>query len=273
MSSSEPEPTVPECCRTGYAWQGAPTGSVGKVAGLDCYMAKAGESKADKAIVIVHDIFGWTFPNARLIADAIAKEGYDVYLPDFFNGTVVDPDALSAIDGKFEGIWTSVTRGVKLMLNAPKAIYAIAGHGKSAAVGLDQVLDELRGKYSKIGAAGYCFGGRQLIMLAQRDTAGSKCDAYMVAHPGEVIKVPQDLQFPKPVLYVLAEKEFFSPYDPKQIASVLEGYNKDGKVALSRYWPGTNHGFATRVNEAIPELKQARDEALEATIGFFKSNL
>lgn len=35
------------------------------------------------AILIVHDIFGWTLPNARLLADHYAKEAdATVYLPD-----------------------------------------------------------------------------------------------------------------------------------------------------------------------------------------------
>ena len=35
------------------------------------------------AILMVHDIFGWTFPNARLLADHYAKEAdATVYLPD-----------------------------------------------------------------------------------------------------------------------------------------------------------------------------------------------
>ncbi|KAI9013701.1 hypothetical protein DFJ74DRAFT_710142 [Hyaloraphidium curvatum] len=95
---------------------------------------RGGEGKAGKAVVIVHDVLGWTFPNARLIADSIAKEGYVVYLLHLLNGMVVDfVDALSAIDGKQKGIWTSVVRGVKLVLNAPKAMYP-ARHGKSPTV-------------------------------------------------------------------------------------------------------------------------------------------
>ncbi len=40
-------------------------------------------SNKDVAIMIVHDIFGWTFPNLRLLADHYAQEANaTVYLPD-----------------------------------------------------------------------------------------------------------------------------------------------------------------------------------------------
>jgi dienelactone hydrolase len=88
------------------------------------------------------------------------------------------------------------------------------------------------------------------------------------------IKVPADLNcFPTPVLYILAEKEFQGPYDPALIQSTLDSLNKDGKVATSKYWPGTTHGFATRVDESVQTLKKARDEALSATADFFKAQL
>jgi dienelactone hydrolase len=40
-------------------------------------------------IVILPDIFGWTLPNTRILADNYAKKGqWLVYLPEFMNGNV-----------------------------------------------------------------------------------------------------------------------------------------------------------------------------------------
>ena len=37
-------------------------------------------------MMMVHDIFGWTFPNARLLADHYAKEAdATVFLPDLYS--------------------------------------------------------------------------------------------------------------------------------------------------------------------------------------------
>lgn len=235
-------------------------------------IAKSTSGNAKSAVLILHDIFGFTFPNARLIADSLASAGFDVYLPDLFAGSVVEPEAADAVSGKFEGIGTSIRRGVKLLLALPKVVSILAFRQSSCPGDVDACLSKLKSRYQKVGVVGYCFGGRQAILLSQRPS-GTQCDAYAVAHPGGVIAVPGDLEFPAPVLYILAEKEFQAPYDHNLIQSTLESMNKNGKVAESKYYPGTTHGFATRVDESVADLKKARDEALQATVEFFKAHL
>ena len=51
-----------------------------KLANNDAYVTG---SNKDVAIVLIHDLFGWTFTNARLLADHFAKEvNATVYVPD-----------------------------------------------------------------------------------------------------------------------------------------------------------------------------------------------
>ena len=50
------------------------------LAGLDCYVTGL-SSKI--AILLLHDLYGWTFTNTRLLADHYAEEvGATVYIPD-----------------------------------------------------------------------------------------------------------------------------------------------------------------------------------------------
>lgn len=71
-----------EKCKSGFNWNGTPTGSVSKIANNNAYIT--GDNK-DAAVLIIHDIFGWTFPNLRLLADHFAKEAnVTVYLPDLY---------------------------------------------------------------------------------------------------------------------------------------------------------------------------------------------
>ncbi|KAL8661345.1 MAG: hypothetical protein Q9168_008396, partial [Polycauliona sp. 1 TL-2023] len=80
------------CCVSGFTWNGTPSGREEKINGLDVYVA--GENK-DVAILFLHDIFGWTFPNSRLLADHFAREvNASVYLPDFFGGEVITEDQI-----------------------------------------------------------------------------------------------------------------------------------------------------------------------------------
>ena len=69
-----------DCCKSGFRWQGQPKGTESKLAGLDTYVSG---SNQDAAVLILNDAFGWTFRNARLLADHYAEEANaTVYLPD-----------------------------------------------------------------------------------------------------------------------------------------------------------------------------------------------
>lgn len=68
------------CCYSGFSWGGEPTGHEAKVADRATYVAG---SDQDAAIILIHDVFGWTFGNSRLLADHFASEvGVTVYVPD-----------------------------------------------------------------------------------------------------------------------------------------------------------------------------------------------
>ena len=68
------------CCLSGFEWSGTPGGKETKLANNDVYVT--GTNK-DSAILLIHDIYGWTFGNTRLLADHFAKEvGATVYVPD-----------------------------------------------------------------------------------------------------------------------------------------------------------------------------------------------
>lgn len=67
-------------CKAGYQWNGKASGTESKIGKNDAYIT--GDSK-DSAILIITDIFGWTLPNIRILADHYAKESKaTVYVPD-----------------------------------------------------------------------------------------------------------------------------------------------------------------------------------------------
>ena len=70
-----------ENCKIGFNWDGTPTGTESKVGDLN--KAYVTGTNKDAAVLLIHDIYGWTFPNLRLLADHFAKEAnVTVYLPD-----------------------------------------------------------------------------------------------------------------------------------------------------------------------------------------------
>lgn len=69
-----------DCCLRGFKWDGQPTGREETFAGASTYVSGTNE---DVAILMIHDLFGWTLPNLRLLADSYAEEANaTVYLPD-----------------------------------------------------------------------------------------------------------------------------------------------------------------------------------------------
>lgn len=77
-----------QCCVSGEIHQGSPAGNEQKIHGLDCYVTGPLEGVLPRGVVVIlPDVFGWTLPNSRILADNYAKKGeWLVYLPEFMNG-------------------------------------------------------------------------------------------------------------------------------------------------------------------------------------------
>jgi hypothetical protein len=80
-----------QCCVSGELHQGTPAGNEQKIYGLDCYVTGPPEGVLPKGVVIIlPDVFGWTLPNTRILADNYAMKGeWLVYLPDFMDGMCI----------------------------------------------------------------------------------------------------------------------------------------------------------------------------------------
>jgi hypothetical protein len=63
--------SISSCCLKSFEWDGAPTGRIDKVDENDVYIAG---DNPDVAVLIIHDLLGWSFPNVRLLADHYARE-------------------------------------------------------------------------------------------------------------------------------------------------------------------------------------------------------
>ena len=69
-----------QCCVSGIGWGGKPSGKEGTLGKNKAYVTG---SNSDVAILMIPDVFGWTGPNLRVLADHFAKEAdATVYLPD-----------------------------------------------------------------------------------------------------------------------------------------------------------------------------------------------
>ncbi|ROW11330.1 hypothetical protein VMCG_00889 [Cytospora schulzeri] len=158
---------IPPCCLTGFQWSGTPAGTVGKLASNDAYIA--GDNPA-VAIKLIHDLFGWEFPNIRLLADHIARDaGATVYVPDFFGGEHLPWAPMVA--GRFEALGNSLHEFV----------------GKNGRDVREPELfgcaRALRGEFGRVGAAGFCYGGWACFRLASAEHQPPLVDCISVGHP------------------------------------------------------------------------------------------
>ena len=217
---------------------------------FDAYCAEpAGQAKA--AIVVIQEIFGIN-AGIRRKCDRLAEDGYLAIAPDLFwrleRGIELDPD----IEPEFQ-------RALELMgkFNQDAGVRDIEATIRAARARL--------GAGGKVGAVGYCLGGRLAFMTATRTDVDASVGYYGVGIDnllGEARAIAH------PVLLHIPEEDHF--VDKATQRRMHEGLDSHPKVTLYDY-PGQDHGFATefgkRRSEAAAELADRR------TADFFAANL
>lgn len=200
------------------------------------------------AIVVIKEIFGVN-PGIRQKCDKLAAEGYVAIAPDLFwriqPGVELDPDVESELHqgfdlfGKFDQ-----DKGIADIEATIK--YARDSEG-----------------CKKVGAVGYCLGGRLAYMTAARTDIDASVGYYAVDIPG-LLREKHAISRPL-MLHIAGEDQFVSPEDQKEMHAGLDDHPK---VTLHDY-PGLNHGFATemgkRRNEEAAQLADSRTAEFFAT--------
>ncbi|KAJ4318944.1 hypothetical protein N0V94_004175 [Neodidymelliopsis sp. IMI 364377] len=239
-----------ENCKTGFKWDGTASGKETTLGNSKAYVS--GDSK-DAAILILTDIFGWTLPNIRLIADHFAKESQaTVYVPDLFEGEVVDPDALSNPEK---------AKNFDLMA-------FIGRHSKDIRwPEIKEHAQTLKRQYKKVIAIGYCYGGWACFKLAADPQL---IDAVSMAHPSLVDKAEIDAT-KVPIQILAPENDFAFTEELKKYA--LEKLPQLNIPWEYVYFPGVQHGFAARGDPNDPTQKAALEKAKRDAVGFFNEYL
>jgi len=240
-----------ECCKAGFAWQGKPSGEETTLGKNKAYVT--GTNK-DAAILMIHDVFGWALPNARLLADHYAKEAHaTVYLPDYFDGqapapeTMDDPEKRKNFDLMgFMGKHNKDIRGPEMVEHATT----------------------LKSQYKKVGAIGFCYGGWAVFRLGAK--GAGLVDAISTAHPSALTKEEID-NVGVPVQILAPETDpLFTPelkeYANKVIPTLGVEYDY-------QYFPEVVHGFAVRGDPNDPKSKKALERAKNAAVSWFIQQL
>lgn len=187
------------------------------------------------AIIVIQEIFGVN-PGIRAKCDHWAKEGYLALAPDLFwrikEGVQLDaddPDQLQeafGLMGQFDG--DLGIRDIEATIRTARA--------------------KLGGAHGKVGAVGYCLGGRLAYLTAARTDVNATVAYYGVGLEtllGESHAIAHPL-----MLHIPTADHFVDPAAQKAIHEGLDGHEK---ISIYDY-PGLDHGFAA-------EMGKRRDEA------------
>lgn len=175
------------------------------------------------AIVVIQEIFGVN-AGIRRKCDRLAEQGYLAIAPDLFwrlePGVELDPD----IESEFQ-------RALELMnaFDQDKGIRDIEATLKYArAQGC-----------AKVGAVGYCLGGRLAFMTAARTDSDATVGYYAVG-VDNLLREKHAISNPL-MLHIPTEDGFVDKAAQK---AMHEGLDDHAKVTLHDY-EGLDHGFAT----------------------------
>ena len=215
---------------------------------FNAYVARpANDAKA--AIVVIQEIFGIN-AGIRRKCDKLAEEGYLAIAPDLFHqfedGIELDPDIKPEMDKAlklFEKF--DQDQGVR-------DIEAAIKWARSQGCG-------------KVGAVGYCLGGRLAYMTAARTDSDATVGYYAV---GVDNLLDEKKAIANPLMLHIPKEDGFVDKDTQR--AMHEGLDDHPKVTLYDY-EGMDHGFATEFGDRRNE--ECAQQADKRTMDFFAKHL
>ncbi|EJD50872.1 alpha/beta-hydrolase [Auricularia subglabra TFB-10046 SS5] len=264
--------TLSECCVSGHLHSGRPTGLSTRLAGLDVYEALPPNKSKARAVLFITDIFGWTLPNARLLADELATQGgLFVVVPDFFQGDPIPHDMLNTIVPRKPDDVSALDKAKNTALATAAFAPWLTRHREAVARPLiDNVVKALRDdpEVKSIGAIGFCWGGRYAMLLAADGTV----DAIVANHPS-LVSLPSEVEaIKKPVQINIGDKD--AMVDDAGIKTFRDVLSKKSDVLSEvNVFPGAVHGFTVRGDLEEPLEREQKEKATQNAIRWFQQHL
>ncbi|KAH8899145.1 dienelactone hydrolase family protein [Thozetella sp. PMI_491] len=241
--------SVSTCCLKSFRWEGTPVGQVGKLGAHDAYITG---NNTDAAVLIVHDLLGWAFPNVRLLADHYAQEAnVTVYVPDFFHGQSLPIEPI--LNRRYHEIDIDGFLEVHSRQNREEEIFVCAR--------------SLREKYKKVGAVGFCYGGWAVFRLGAKENQPPLVDCITTGHPSMLTK--EDIAGVAVPTQVLAP-ELDPIYVPELKSYTFETLPKAGIPFDYQHFPGVEHACLVRGSPDIPGEQAALVRGKDAAVNWLK---
>jgi len=266
------------CCLSGTVNSGTPKGREDTIGGLDTYISEPEGGSTAKTVIFLVDIFGWKFPNVRLLADDYAKAGFYCYIPDVHQGDSLPIEFLQNVEpplkdqeqaGLVDKVKNTAIVGTTL---GPWLLKHREAVSEPIISGFVNTVRQIPGT-QKIGAIGFCWGGRYAILQAHGKKEGSVggVDAAYACHPS-LIAIPGDFEpVTMPLSLALGDRD--SLLDAKSVEQIKEVMDKKSSPSEVRIYEDQVHGFTLRGDWSSEKDKKAMDDSEEQGISFFKRYL
>jgi len=203
-------------------------------------------------IVVLQEIFGVN-GFIREVADGLAAQGYIAIAPDLFwrqtPGVQLDSDA-EADRGKAFGLYQGLDEK-KAVQDSIAALNALRG------------MKECSGR---VGALGYCLGGKLAYLMAARSSVDAAVGYYGVGINGAL---DEAAQIRVPVLLHVAGSDHFCP--PEAQRQLVEAFSSRTDTVTVVIHEGVDHAFARTGSGAFRAEAAARAD--QSTREFLKRHL
>lgn len=233
-----------KCCLEGFYHEGEAKGKHETIYGVETYITGSA-SPSDKVIVIFTDIYGIKLNNALLVADQLAEAGYKVYVPDI-------------LDGDIFVLGEKVDFASWLARHTPEVTNKI----------IDKFMAGLISEHAPkfIGGLGYCFGAKFAVQQLHPRTG--TLHAAAIAHPSFVsMEELEAIGKDKPLLISAAQTDqIFSQELRHASETKLIEIGATFQIDLFSH---VSHGFAARGDVSDPNVKYAKEKALQDQICWF----
>lgn len=277
---------------SGKIHEGTPAGKIETIDNLQTYVDAPKDGSKAKSIVFLVDskflnpnqlinaiggantmsVFGWEFKNVRLLADNYAKAGFYCYIPDVHQGDSLPLAFLESVEPNLK------TRKQLTLIDKTKATATVGTtlppwlikHREAVTKPLiESFIKAVRNipGTSKVGAIGFCWGGRYAIPEAHGEVdAAYACHPSLVTAPGDFDPVT------KPLSLAVGDKD--SLLDNNTVAKIQDIMAKKASVPHElKIYEDQIHGFALRSDWSSEKDKKAMDDAEKQGVDFFNKFL
>jgi dienelactone hydrolase len=136
----------------------------------------------------------------------------------------------------------------------------------------EQIRNE-EGSHLPIGAAGFCWGGKHAVLLAQGHEIDGKLliDAGFTGHPS-ILSIPGDIEkMTLPVSFAIGDEDVQLPMaQVERIKAIVEA-KPEGQKGEVKLYPKVGHGFCMRADLHFENVAEQAAKAEDHCIDWFNT--